>query len=50
MTITKLLTVFDVYNDETEALDSFTGQAQAERAATFLCIADRPRAGCESMV
>jgi anti-sigma B factor antagonist len=27
MTITKLLTVFDVYNDEAEALSSFAGQA-----------------------
>lgn len=27
MTITKLLTVFDVYNDEAEALNSFAGQA-----------------------
>ena len=26
MTITKLLTVFDVYDDESEALDSFSGQ------------------------
>ena len=27
MTITKLLTVFDVYNDESEALSSFAGPA-----------------------
>ena len=27
MTITKLLTVFDVYDDESEAVDSFTGEA-----------------------
>ena len=26
MTITKLLTVFDVYDDEPEAIESFTGQ------------------------
>jgi hypothetical protein len=27
MTITKLLTVFDVYDDESEALSSFAGPA-----------------------
>ena len=39
MTITKLLTVFDVYDEEQEALSSFTGQTlRLKEPLPFFCV------------